>query len=272
VSAHSSGDQNEKISFTLPTKITGIVFWGMVLIGLLISVYIINMKEEELISAYEKQTLIFAHELEDLLQHKFQLDSTYNIEKVLLQDFLWLKEKYEIEAFKIEYDGHKYVFGNIKPGYTGIVSDLHIMQSASLDAKLVVYLPGQENAIADLRKNILLLIGMLVLLFGLVLQKILHRVLSLPFMNMVNSAEAFIEGKTDVRFDESRQDEFGYLSRFINRALASLLKHQSELQQSQGALFKEKERTEVTLYSIMDGVITTSADARIQYMNPVAER
>ncbi|MDH5473433.1 MAG: EAL domain-containing protein [Gammaproteobacteria bacterium] len=272
LSSRSTENQKDKITFTLPTKITGIVFWGMVLIGFLISVYVLNLKESELISNYEKQTAALVHELEALLDHEFQSNIAYDMRKVLLQDSLWLQEKYDIKAFEFSFGGERYVFGDIKPEFRSIKSSLHVKHDNYLEATIVVYMPGLKESIADLRKNMLLSIGSLVLLFGLVLQKILYRVLSSPFMNMVDSAEAFIQGETKVRFDESREDEFGYLSRFINRALTSLLKHQSELEKSKLDLFKEKERAEVTLYSIMDGVITTSDDGRIQYMNPVAER
>ena len=37
------------------------------------------------------------------------------------------------------------------------------------------------------------------------------------------------------------------------------------------ALFREKESAQITLQSIGDGVITTDAEARVQYLNPVAE-
>ncbi|MBI3936304.1 MAG: PAS domain-containing protein, partial [Betaproteobacteria bacterium] len=37
------------------------------------------------------------------------------------------------------------------------------------------------------------------------------------------------------------------------------------------ALFREKERAQVTLHSIGDAVITTDTEERIEYMNPVAE-
>jgi PAS domain-containing protein len=36
-------------------------------------------------------------------------------------------------------------------------------------------------------------------------------------------------------------------------------------------LFAEKERAQVTLASIADGVITTDTEGRVQYLNPVAE-
>jgi diguanylate cyclase (GGDEF)-like protein/PAS domain S-box-containing protein len=42
--------------------------------------------------------------------------------------------------------------------------------------------------------------------------------------------------------------------------------------QAEEALFKEKERAQVTLQSIGDGVITTDAEGAIEYLNPVAEQ
>jgi diguanylate cyclase (GGDEF)-like protein/PAS domain S-box-containing protein len=45
----------------------------------------------------------------------------------------------------------------------------------------------------------------------------------------------------------------------------------TELKLYEEALFREKERAQITLQSIGDGVITTDERARIEYLNPVAE-
>jgi diguanylate cyclase (GGDEF)-like protein/PAS domain S-box-containing protein len=45
-----------------------------------------------------------------------------------------------------------------------------------------------------------------------------------------------------------------------------------QLEQTNQALFSEKEKAQVTLSSIGDAVITTDLDGRIEYLNPVAER
>ncbi|MBI3187276.1 MAG: EAL domain-containing protein, partial [Gammaproteobacteria bacterium] len=138
--------------------------------------------------------------------------------------------------------------------------------------ELKVYSPGLANVIADMRRNMLIGTGSLIFLFGLVLQQILQRLLSKPFLAMVSSAERFAQGDKHVRFNEQRSDEFGYLAKFINRALDTMVQHQYDLELSRYALFEEKERAEVTLQSIMDGVVTLDGSGRVTYMNPVAER
>ncbi len=45
-----------------------------------------------------------------------------------------------------------------------------------------------------------------------------------------------------------------------------------QISRSENELHREKELAEVTLHSIGDGVITTDAEGRIDYMNPIAER
>ena len=46
----------------------------------------------------------------------------------------------------------------------------------------------------------------------------------------------------------------------------------TERKRAEQAIFAEKDRAQVTLQSIGDAVITTDANGRIDYLNPVAER
>ena len=55
------------------------------------------------------------------------------------------------------------------------------------------------------------------------------------------------------------------------RYLVGMTRDITELAQVQEALFKEKERAEVTLHAITNVVITTDAGGHVEYMNPVAE-
>ncbi len=55
-----------------------------------------------------------------------------------------------------------------------------------------------------------------------------------------------------------------------SRYVAGTNRDITELAEAREALFKEKERAEVTLHSISDAVITTDAKGRVEFLNPVA--
>ena len=46
-------NSSELIQLSLPTKITGIVFWGMMFVGLLVAVYLLQSREDHLVREYE---------------------------------------------------------------------------------------------------------------------------------------------------------------------------------------------------------------------------
>jgi diguanylate cyclase (GGDEF)-like protein/PAS domain S-box-containing protein len=64
---------------------------------------------------------------------------------------------------------------------------------------------------------------------------------------------------------QGRLDENGRLKRLVGVETDI-----TERKLYEEALFREKESAQITLQSIGDGVVTTDADARVQYLNPVA--
>jgi len=65
---------------------------------------------------------------------------------------------------------------------------------------------------------------------------------------------------------KGRLDEHGRLKRLVG-----IETDITERKLYEEALFREKESAQITLQSIGDGVVTTDADAVVQYLNPVAE-
>ncbi|WP_050978383.1 GGDEF domain-containing response regulator [Beggiatoa alba] len=64
-----------------------------------------------------------------------------------------------------------------------------------------------------------------------------------------------------------------YLTKPVNwHVLRNRIHYILQARQAEEALFEEKERAQVTLASIGDGVITTDADGNVDYINPVATR
>jgi len=266
----------QTVSMSLSTKVTGIVFWGMVLVGVLVSTYLLNQREIQLIGDYNNNILYVEHELESLyaLHHQSIHDHEIMEPKVIAL-FKHLIKRYPIEAIRYEYDGFQYQFGELNDKQVNIKGQLLIRLDDGTGIKAIivdVFLRSINQTIRDSRKKMLLVIGSLVFAFGMILQQVLKRVLSQPLLRMVSSAQKFANNDQSIRFDEAREDEFGYLAKFINKALDSVISHQHRLEASQKALFEEKVRAEVTLHSIVDGVITTDSNNVIQYLNPVAER
>jgi len=274
--AQNNNDKNQSVSMSLSAKVTGIVFWGMVLVGLLVATYILNQQESQLNSQYNNNIIHVEHELESL--YLYHRDHIYDHEYMFIQVnnlFQELVKQYPIKSIQYEFAGQQYQFGELRPEQVLVKGQLLMRVSESaqlLKIALNVYMSSFEQTIKDTRKQMLLIIGAMVFLFGMILQQILQVVLSKPLLKMVASAQKFAKEDQSARFNENRNDEFGYLAKFINQALDLVISHQRELEVSQKALVEEKIQAEVTLHSIMDGVITTDPDNIIQYLNPVAER
>lgn len=78
-------------------------------------------------------------------------------------------------------------------------------------------------------------------------------------------------GDYGLRIPVASRDEIGLLASNFNTMTDAIRNRITALHQSEQALHDEKERAEVTLHSIGDGVITTDLQGRVQYLNPVAE-
>lgn len=260
----------------LPLRITGIVFWGMMLVGLIFS-------------------LIQLRSLEDQLKGRFALNAGRAAEAIVAEldshpgqpidqagdALVDILGRYGFTGALLQAPAGVHRIGNVSTRHS-FVHDAHLMENfANIHglSHIEVFHPDLAEAVSERRGELLMTMGGLFLLFGFVLQWILQRVLTQPFVNMVRTAQRFTSGDTQARFDERRHDEFGFLGTFVNQSLDYLLVQQEDLraalarvQESETALYQEKERAEVTLHSIGDAVITTDEAGRIDYLNPVAER
>jgi diguanylate cyclase (GGDEF)-like protein/PAS domain S-box-containing protein len=78
-------------------------------------------------------------------------------------------------------------------------------------------------------------------------------------------------GDYDLHIPVTSRDEIGVLASNFNTMTEAIRTRIAALHQSEHELHEEKERAEVTLHSIGDGVITTDLQGRVRYLNPVAE-
>jgi len=277
-----SSEQVEKGKWhpALASRITGIVFWGLVIVGLALTFFLLRGIEQGVTVKYQEITNRAAYHMTEGIP----LDAS--VGKAQLQQ--------RMESF-IHHDGGDVLLGvrldygqqSVEVGDTSH-SDRDVRRrqlehhgdgSDQLRAKVTLYFEAMSHVINAERKTLLLTLGGMFMLFGLALQWVLQRVLTDPFIRMVETADKISQGGDEKRFDDQRKDEFGFLAKFINRSLDHLVQQKNELsgalqrvQESESALYKEKVRVEITLHSIGEAVVTTDNNGCIEYLNPMAEQ
>ena len=270
-----------KFEVKLPARITGLVFWGLVLIGLFIAVIILQQVETDLVISNQKEALIISYEAEEIVEQFSESPVLKRAEGRIRSQISEHVTESGFHAARLYEDEKILSIGDIEESDDMYEFTLHYFPLTSNELhtiKMEVYFTSADIVISDIRKNFLLSIGLGILIFGMFLQRILKKMLSEPFQKMVTTAEKFSKGNENIRFDDSRADEFGYLGKFINNAIESILLHKNDLVQaldrvsaSEAALSNEKERAEVTLFSITDTVVTVDIDECVNYLNPAGE-
>ena len=274
--------EEQKFEVKLPARITGLVFWGLVFIGLLVAVIILHKAESDLVAESYRDTLIISYQIEEIAEEFPEppvLEKASGRIRAKIVEYI---EEFGFHAARLYEDDVSVSIGEIEDNDDVYEYTLHYfpLNSSELHSiRLELYCTNIKETISELRKNFLLSIGIGVFVFGLFLQRILQKMLSSPFQKMVTTAGRFSRGDEDARFDEKRADEFGYLGKFINDAIDTILSNKNELilaleraAASEIALGVEKERAEVTLHSITDSVITVDTNECIAYLNPAAEK
>jgi diguanylate cyclase (GGDEF)-like protein/PAS domain S-box-containing protein len=275
---YMSARADNDVQSSLSTKISVIVFWFMIVAGMGIAFSLLHNSEERITTDYASRANGLAYDLESFL-HDQALLSAERIE----QELQGLKLQYLAEAIEINLNGKSFQNGQRRPDQVLFARgfDFHPVGAKSAHGSGMLYISFTplHEAVAQERKQVLIYMGVVLLSFGLSLHWVLRRILTQPFQRMVQTAKSITHGETMLRFDEKRTDEFGFLSRFINKALDFITLKQGELREaldkvrlSETNLRAEKTLIEVTLHSIGDAVITTDASGNIQYLNPMAEQ
>lgn len=220
----------------LPILVSGIVFWGLTLVGILIISFIITDKMQNMHDTQALNAQLFRAELEHQLKFSDQ-SFNYSAPDSTLTE--WIKKRLtELNFSAMTLNNNK------QPGLQILEPDVNAEQyplpisvnqkqdQTTKNITLTLYTNDMQQLTAQLRNKLILTMGLILLCFAFVLQLILNKVLRHPILDMINVAQQFKDGDESVRFNEARTDELGYMAKFTNAALDSVLSSKNKTQQA----------------------------------------
>ncbi len=208
--------------FNLCTRITVVVFWCLALVGLVCSIFLLKDVEQDVVQQRQAVIERFAYRVEwamfDALAHRGPQDLTQKLES--------LARRFGVNGVKLHFDNKILVIGDTGPDLDNTSRNIYMdrpdntRQMAA--ATITLYFPTVNELVKSKRNRVMFTMGLVLLVFGAALQRMLSQVLTKPMRQMVSVAQAVSKGEMTRRFDDSSGDEFGYLGGFINQALGEL--------------------------------------------------
>src|SRR3990172_2923819 len=104
-------DAGDNLQSSLSTKISVIVFWGMILVGLCVSFFLLHGREEKIAEEYANQANSFAYDIDEYIHRngKFLTDR-------LEGEMQRLIVRHHAEGVEINLDGKITTVGIMSPG------------------------------------------------------------------------------------------------------------------------------------------------------------
>ena len=187
-----------ELSSSLSTKITVIVFWGLVIIGLSFTgILLHNIKQDTLESretiadsiAYHINTIVSSISTPDELSAKPVSEK--------LEYIITTHENIKIELRQgdklINYAENKFQSHETNE----FIKKINNPSFKDNNIVLHVIFPSFDEVIQLERKQLLIGLGALLLCFGVILKLLLERILNFPMSNMVKAAQCISTGKDD---------------------------------------------------------------------------
>ncbi|RMG55453.1 MAG: hypothetical protein D6717_07930, partial [Gammaproteobacteria bacterium] len=162
---------------SLPSRVAGIVFWGLVFLGLAGVFVLVQVKQEEYRQGAELHTLELGLVLGEALLRDG--DGPAGLDHAAL-DALSSQaiDLYRMQNLRLRLGDQELVFGSPTSSADALVIRKRIFlpdPEGGLGRYLLLeaHFPSESEALFDLRRNIILAVGLVVMAFGLLLKLIL---------------------------------------------------------------------------------------------------
>ena len=222
-----SDDWKRNWQQSIAVRICALALWAILPISLFITFYYISDMESKLETEFVYKADTLAHRLQS--QYADVLLSSKNRNNIAINALI---KELGFSFIRILSNRQELYFGK-DDADTQFVTREIIAYSRDDDQyhkiKIVAYYPILSNLVNHYRNQVLFPVIIGLLLFGLFLIWAIRTTVHKPFEDLVNNTRKVSLGQHDLRFDTSRQDEFGYIARFFNEMLDKLLEQQDQL-------------------------------------------
>ncbi|MAT64216.1 MAG: hypothetical protein CMN57_01055 [Gammaproteobacteria bacterium] len=221
-----SDDWTRNWQASIAVKITALVMWVIIVAVFIVATWLLRDMESRLQADFEDGADRVAYQVATLV--KTGADSDYGELAGRLAD---LQQGSGFSAIGLRIGRRDYFVGNAGQG--GMIErHLPTALAPGQDIDLEVFHPDLDGLVTQRRNQLVIGIFATLLVFGLFLTWSIRTIVHRPLQQLVSATRAVSDGRLEVRLDISREDEFGYLSRFFNQMLDQLMAQQHELERA----------------------------------------
>ena len=244
--AYYKDDHTIPLHLRLSSRITGIIFWSALLTGLIVVTVFINKSEIDIKSRQDYQMVLMLRVVENVLSDESVTNNLSSKTKQLERAINTFKVDKKLVGAEIQVGFDKILIGEApQKSLIRTIESNHFVNSLGDNKMLLTAYFDPTSVIYDIRKNLIVFLGLISITFALIINHILKKMLTQPINKMIETAENYAKGDKSVRFNVNNDNEFGYMSRFINIALDSSEIMQEKLKVSIHEEKEAKERSEL---------------------------
>jgi signal transduction histidine kinase/DNA-binding response OmpR family regulator len=212
---------------SIAVKITAIVIWTIILIAFVLSIFLLKDLERDIQASYELKADQIAYQIAMLWGDAHSLSDEQLGEE--------LRARFEGLGFAglvLSAGDERLQVGRVHEFPHSVFRRIPMSREDAVPVNVRAYYPDPHLLAREQRNHLTIGLFAVLLVFGVFITWATRIILHRPLQALVNAIRAISDGNQKVRFDTSRQDEFGTLSRFFNAMLDQLMQQKEALQQA----------------------------------------
>lgn len=256
---HISDDWVKNWRASIAIKITAAVLYGVVFVGLAVTIFALNNVEEKLKGEFSAQADQFAYQITADLEGPPR-SSPSTIESAVRRHFA----SFHFSGVALSMNQQRILVGGLPEKTFSLIRRVQVnspaLQTPRQAATLEIFFPPLHESAKARRNRFFIVTALVALLFGFFLTWVIRKFITKPFQTLIHATKAVSGGDLALRLDARGEDEFSYLSRFFNRMLDQINSELKERIQAEEAVRTSETQLKQILDSIHAGVVVIDSE------------